>query len=130
MEAVRIDAQLDVSLTHDRSCSVLWLVPQFSRLSAEFSIAETRMLADGYEFLPREGDWFWERFVDRVRPIQICGAITPPGARESAGWKYSGLQLVLSAAARQARPGASHGYTLNALHQAFLAEVLAVGGLR
>jgi hypothetical protein len=54
----------------------------------------------------------------------------PPGSQFPGGWTYAGLQLVLSEAARQVRPGrATHDYVLRALTQAFLAETVLAGGI-
>jgi len=102
-----------------------------SRLSAEYAIGATRMKADMLELSFPENNWFWVQFGTALRPHQICGALLPAAAAaaEAGGWRYAGLQLVLSAAARQARPGASYGYTLRALEQAFLAETVAAGGI-
>lgn len=102
---------------------------ELSRLSAQYIVGSTRMTADMFELPTRRSDWFWTCFAIGVRPHQICGVLIPPGAQASGGWKYAGLQLVLSAAARQARPGSSHRYTLHALEQAFLAETIAAGGI-
>lgn len=172
MEAARIEAQLEVQLSPDISCSVLWLVPEqdpeelapamiavarnaemaakgfvglweqsrllesraaeisdSSQLSARYSIGETRAKADMIELaLPGSG-WFWSQFGKKMHPHQICASLVPADAAIPSGWAYAGLQLVLSAASRQARPGASYGYTLKALEQAFLAETLAAGGI-
>jgi hypothetical protein len=99
-----------------------------SRGSAEYIVDNTRMKANVLALPFEESGWFWSQFGAEIRPHQICGALIPSGA-EPRGWTYAGLQLVLSAAARQARPGASHEYTLRALEQAFLAESVAAGGI-
>ncbi|HEY6313545.1 MAG TPA: hypothetical protein VIY52_22455 [Streptosporangiaceae bacterium] len=172
MEITRIEAQLEVSLSPDNSCSVLWLVPEqdpgelaeamiavtrvaemtakgfvglwersrlleskkadiarTSQLGAQYAIGETRMNADLLALALPDSDWFWSQFGKNMRPHQICAALVPPSAFAPSGWTYAGLQLVLSAAALQARPGASHEYTLRALEQAFLAETLVAGGI-
>lgn len=100
-----------------------------SRISAGYAIGVTRMKADMLELPFPENNWFWVQFGTAMRPHQICGALLPAAAPETGGWRYAGLQLVLSAAARQARPGASYGYTLRALEQAFLAEIVVAGGI-
>jgi hypothetical protein len=104
-------------------------IARSSRLTAEYRVGDTRMKGDMLALLPSEGDWFWAQFGAEIRPHQICAAFVPPGAPVPAGWTHAGLQLVLTAAARQARPGASHRYILSALEQAFLAEVLVAGGI-
>jgi hypothetical protein len=103
-------------------------VSRLSRGSAEYTTDNTRMKAEMLALPFEEGGWFWTQFGAKMRPHQICGALIPASA-ETGGWRYAGLQLVLSAAARQARPGVSHEYTLLALEQAFLAEVVAAGGV-
>lgn len=100
-----------------------------SRISAEYAIGNTRMKANMLALSFPEDGCFWVQFGASVRPHQICGALLPSAVREAGGWRYAGLQLALSAAARQARPGASYGYTLRALEQAFLAEVVIAGGI-
>ncbi len=172
MRTARIETQLDVPLSPDNSCSVLWHVPEAdaqeltsamnavaglaempawgfvgmwegsrllesraadiarsSRLTGQYSVGDTRMKGDILAMLPVEGDWFWTQFGAKISPHQICAAFVPFGAPVLAGWTHAGLQLVLTAAARQARPGASHRYLLSALEQAFLAEVLVAGGI-
>ncbi len=86
-----------------------------SRISAEYTIGDTRMKADMLALPLLEDDWFWVQFGVTMRPHQLCAALLSANAPEAGGWRYAGLQLVLSAAARQARPGAGHGYTLRAL---------------
>jgi hypothetical protein len=100
-----------------------------SRLSAEYAISATRMKADMLELPFPNNNWFWAHFGTAIRPHQICGVLLPAAAPETGGWTYAGLQLVLSAAARQARPSASYEYTLRALEQAFLAEIVVAGGI-
>jgi hypothetical protein len=172
LETARIEARLDLSLSADNSCSVLWAVPEddpgelgivmtaiaklsamttwgfvgrwerskllesneadiidLSRLAAHLSIGDTRMNADMLEVPIQESSWFWTQFGTKMRPHQICAAVVPSSTSDHAGWKYAGLQLVLGAAARQARPGSSHQYTLRALEQAFIAETLVAGGI-
>lgn len=104
-------------------------ISRSSRVSADYAIGGTRMKAYMLALALPEDNWFWTQFGAEIRPHQICGALLPGDAPDTAGWRYAGFQLVLSAAARQARPGGSHGYTLRALEQAFLAETVAAGGI-
>jgi hypothetical protein len=104
-------------------------IVQSSLLTAQYIIGDTRMRADMIALRHPENDWFWTQFGTKIRPHQICGALVPASAPRSAGWTYAGLQLVLTAAARQARPGASHASVLRALEQAFLAETLVAEGI-
>jgi hypothetical protein len=172
MESVRVEAELDVALSAENSCSVLWLVPEAgsrelgavmtaisslsamtawgfvamwehstllaerkaeisraSHVQAEYRIGATRIDGAMIELSKVEGNWFWDQFAAKIRPHQICGVLVPSSASDEAGWRYAGLQLVLSAAARQLRPGPSHSYTLRSLEQAFLAEAVVAGGI-
>jgi hypothetical protein len=103
-------------------------IARSTELSARFSVGQTRMISDMVALPASADEWFWPLFAMKVRPHQICAALVPAGD-VSSGWKFAGLQLVLAAAARQARPGSSHGFTLRALEQAFLAETLTAGGI-
>lgn len=171
METARIEAELDIALSSDNSCSVLWLVPEsdpqdlastmtvvtehadmmvwgfigawerskfwesraadidrLSRGSAECTVGDTRVQAQMLALPVEDQNWFWAQFGTGMRPYQICAVLMPVNA-QLRGWTYAALQLVLSAAARQVRPGASYQYVLRFLQQAFLSEVIAAGGI-
>jgi hypothetical protein len=104
-------------------------VARSSRMSGQFVLGDTRMHADLLTLSSADDDWFWAYFGKAIRPHQIAAALVPSAARWPGGWTFAGLQLVLTAAALQARPGASHGFVLGALEQAFLGETLAAGGI-
>lgn len=104
-------------------------ISRASRISAEYAIGDTRMKASMLALSFPDDMWFWVQFGEAMRPQQIAGALLPGVVPETGGWRYAGLQLVLSAASRQARPGGSYAYTLRALEQAFLAEIVVAGGI-
>ena len=104
-------------------------ISRSSRMSAQYILGDTQMQADLLALDPMRDGWFWSIFAGRASPHQICAALVPAQARLPTGWTVAGLQLVLTAAARQARPGASHAFVLRALEQAFLAETVVAGGI-
>jgi hypothetical protein len=104
-------------------------IDQAGHLSGHYSIGDTRTTGSILELPLLSNSWFWQ-LVAELRQNQICAALMPPGSQFPGGWTYAGLQLVLSEAARQVRPGrATHDYVLRALTQAFLAETVLAGGI-
>jgi hypothetical protein len=99
-----------------------------SRLRGEFSIGRVRLEACAAQGAVLDGEWFWAAFGGALHPHQVCAALMPPAAGASGGWVHAGLELVLAAAAVQARPGPSHRQVLPVLAQAFIAETLLAGG--
>ena len=105
-------------------------ISQADRLAGYYRIGDVGMKASVLALAALRDEWFWQLFAGGIHPHQICGALMPPDVKVPAGWSYAGLQLVLSQAARQVRPGrATHQYSIEALAQAFLAEVVLAGGI-
>jgi hypothetical protein len=98
-------------------------------LDAEMRVGTVRMTAAMLDLRPDHGVWFWREFGGRIRQRQLCAALVPAEATSAAGWAQAGLQLVLAAAAVQARPGPTHHQVLGVLAEAFIAETLAAGGV-
>jgi hypothetical protein len=103
-------------------------IARLSQTNGHFQIGQTRINADMLPVPAQEG-WFWSQFGKNSPRHQICGVLVPLGADVPFAVTYAGVQLVLSGAARQFRPGSSHAFALRALEQAFLAETKAAGGV-
>jgi len=97
-------------------------------VDAELRVGATRMTAAMLDLPGASSAWFRAAFGGRIGQRQIAAALMPQHAAPPAGWSLAGLQLVLMAAARQARPGTTHAQVLASLVQAFIAETLAEGG--
>src|SRR5260221_14235701 len=98
-------------------------------VDAELRVGAPRLAGAMLELPAAAGGWFWVAFGGRIGQRQIAAALMPRHAASAAGWTQAGLQLVLMAAARQARPGATPAQVLAGLVQAFIAETLAAGGI-
>jgi hypothetical protein len=105
-------------------------IDQATAQSGYYSVGDIRLLASALRLPAVGGEWFWRLFDGAMRPNRICGALMPGIPTMPSGWSYAGLQLVLTDAALQVRPSrATFYYTLHALFQAFLAEVVSAGGV-
>jgi hypothetical protein len=74
---------------------------------AELRIDASRMAAAMLDLPIATSAWFWTVFGGRIGQRQIAAALMPPHAAPAGGWMHAGVQLVLTAAARQARPGST-----------------------
>jgi hypothetical protein len=99
-----------------------------SRLDAELRIGDTRLVADLVSLSPSDR-WFWDEFTNGARRCQVAGALVPRESEIPRSLAYAGLQFVLSASAKQARPGVSYYHALDVLRQAFIAETLLATGM-
>jgi hypothetical protein len=98
-------------------------------VDAEMRVGTVRMTAAMLDLKPDNSMWFWREFGGRIRQRQLCAALLPAESTSAAGWAQAGLQLVLAAAATQARPGPTHRQVLGVLAEAFIADTLAAGGV-